>query len=300
LRNITLPQLSGEELNEAAKFKVKRHLPFSVDDAYVEVSDRQPGDRDENQCLVIAVPKAVIDSRAEALVWAGLNPVRAELEGQAILRVVEQKLSRKGALWRDASLTIIDVGATFTHMYVVQNQRLQFIRGVKFGSESLYRAVATRMEVTVAEAVALVDGPNTKLSPEGVLGFQGEREIALVDLSAELDRLLREVQRLMRYFRSLHAERSYAGILDHAVLCGGFVGLSGFGEFLERNLQLKVEHARPIAGLMTRFNQETFNSVSNRQEAYTVVMGLAMSGIDRDQAVWGGAETSEFRWTRTG
>jgi type IV pilus assembly protein PilM len=300
LRWVHLPNLQGDELREAAKFKVRKHLPFPLDTAYIEVST-MGGEFDRDApSLIVAVPKRIVDSRAEAIINAGITPIRAELEAQAILRIVERKLNRKSALWRDASLTIIDFGATNTHMYVVQNQQLQFIRGVKFGSAMFHDAVSAALNVSPEDAEAMLHDPFTKLNENGILTVPYDNSFALVNLTNELEKLTKEVWRLMRYFRSLHPERSYAGILDQAILVGGLVGLNGFSRFLESKLGLRIEFARPIAGMMTRFNQETFANVSNRQEAYTVVMGLALAGLSQNELRRSQAEGArEYNWIRS-
>lgn len=298
LRWVHLPNLEGQELKEAARFKVRKHLPFPLESAYIEVAQADSIEKDVAS-LIVAVPKKVVDSRAEAILNAGIVPVRAELEAQAILRIVERKLNRKSALWRDASLTIIDFGATNTHMYVVQNQQLQFIRGVKFGSAMFHEAVSKGLNVSPEDAESMLHDPFTALNEEGILTLPYDNSIALVNLSTELEKLTREVWRLMRYFRSLHPERSYAGILDQAILVGGLVGLHGFSNYLERKLGLRIEFARPIAGMMTRFNQDTFANVSNRQEAYTVVMGLALAGLSQNKLNRSQAEGGrEYNWIR--
>jgi type IV pilus assembly protein PilM len=300
LRWLSLPNLPREELIEAAKFKVRKHLPFPVESAYIEAAIPNNEGSDETSALVIAVPRHIVDSRAEAILHAGLVPVRAELEAQAILRVVERRLNRRSALWRDASLTIIDLGSSNTHMYVVQNQQLQFIRGVKFGSQMFHDAVSEGLNLSSEVTEELLHDPRTRLSGEGILTIPLDDSYAIVNLTVELEKLTKEVLRLMRYFRSLHPERSYAGILDQAVLCGGLVGLPGFAEYLEKNLGLRIEFARPIAGMMTRFSRESFASVSNRQEAYTIVMGLSLAGLNQRtlnrKQVEGGRE---FNWSRT-
>ncbi|MEQ1821074.1 MAG: type IV pilus assembly protein PilM [Fimbriimonadaceae bacterium] len=300
LRWLNLPLLVGSELRQAAQFKVKRHLPFPVESAYVEASIPEIADGESTgQSLVIAVPRAVIDSRAEALEAAGLRSYGAELEGQAILRVVERRLNQESALWRDASLTIIDVGANNTHMYVVQNQRLQFIRGVKFGTQRIAEAVANELKVSLAEGEALLSQADTQVWSEGLVKVRQGDVYKFVYVIAELEKLTREFLRLMRYFRSLHPERSYAGILDHVLLCGGLAGLHGFSEYLEDVLGLRVERARPFGGVVGTFTKQTFETIANRQESYTVAMGLALSGIRRQNQE---EETQnvrrEYGWTR--
>lgn len=300
LRWITLPILKGEELREAAKFKVKRHLPFPVESAYIEASEPITKDgADAAECLVIAVRRDVIDSRAEAVECAGLLPLGAELEAQAILRVVERRLQEQSPLWRDASLTIIDLGATNTHMYVVQNQRLQFLRGVRFGSEGFSTAVAAELVIPKHAADELIGQATTELAPDGILHLESDGLPVRISVESELDKLTREFLRLLRYFRSLHPERSYAGILDHVLLCGGLAGMRGFAEYLQKSLGLRVERARPFTGMIGKFSKDSFENISTRQEAYTVAMGLALSGLEGGNQLRGeNRARREFIWAR--
>ncbi|MCB8932594.1 MAG: type IV pilus assembly protein PilM [Fimbriimonadaceae bacterium] len=300
LRWLNMPLLEPDELREAARFKVKRHLPFPVEDAYVEASPPESVDEEgQGPALIIAVRRDVVDSRAEGLECAGLEPIGAELEAQAILRVAERRLGEQSALWRDASLTIIDVGATNTHMYVVQNQQLQFIRGVKFGANLISQTVADALDLATEEADALLSRPETVLNPDGVLHLCVEGLPACMRIQPALERLTREFLRLLRYFRSLHPERSYAGILDHVLVCGGLASLNGFAEYLEQELGLRVERARPFAGTIAKFSKSSFENVVNRQEAYTVVMGLALSGLESTRKDQGEAGLGhQFAWSR--
>lgn len=298
LRWVGMPVIAPEETRSAARFKVQRHLPFPTSAAYIEACPADDGgDLSNAQHLVIAVRREVIDSRAETLETAGLLPIRAELEAQAILRVVENKMQSKSPLWRDASLTIIDVGSESTHMYVVQKQRLQFLRGVRFGSSMFINVISKELGISYETAEAIFSEPETELVPEGILKLNWQGETVLVGVRAELDKLTREFLRLFRYFRSLHPERSYAGILDHLLLCGGIAALSGFAQFLGISLGLRVEPARPFSGMICTFNRESFRTVSRQQDSYSVAMGLALSGLkstqsgtrheyDRNEYVW--------------
>lgn len=300
LRWVNLPDLPKEELREAARFKVKKHLPFPVEGAYVEATPPIIADGSgQGQSLVIVVKKAIVDSRAEVLEYAGIEPVAAELEAQAILKVVDRKMSEKGALWRDASVTIIDLGSSNTHMYVVQNRQLQFMRGIRFGSERIANTVASQIGVEYEEVERAIGREGAELGRDGVLMISIDDKPAMAYIRQDLDKLTLEFLRLLRYFRSLHPERSYSGILDHVIVCGGLAGLKGFAEYLYEALGLRVERARPFAGMVGRFKRDTFESIVNRQEAFTVVLGLALSSLESHS----GARSSdhaarEFVWTR--
>ena len=301
LRWVQLPSLPADDLRDAARYKVKRHLPFPVHSAYVEATQPLTNDGEElGQSLVIAVPRDIIDSRAEAIEYAGLLPAAAELEAQAILRVVERRLNEQSALWRDASLTIIDIGMNNTHMYVVQNQRLQFIRGVRFGSAGILHKVSKELGVSFAEAEAGLSSGEAELWTDGIIKIPINGQPAFVYVDHEMEKLTREFMRLLRYFRSLHPERSYAGILDHALICGGLASLTGLSEYLHSALELRVELARPLTGLVGKFDRESFQTITRRQEAYTVVIGLALSGLQGQTLAKGESDGGrEFAWTRT-
>jgi len=300
LRWVTLPKLSGDELREAARYKVKRHLPYPVDLAYVEATPPAVDEgQSQGQSLVIVVKKSVVDSRAEVLEHAGIVPISAELEAQAILRIVERKLNEKGALWRDASVTIIDMGSTNTHMYVVQNRQLQFMRGIRFGSERIARSVATETGLPYEEVEQAIGREGAELSPDGMLSIALDGDIVLANVKQDLDKLTVEFLRLLRYFRSLHPERSYAGILDHMIVCGGLAGLRGFAEYLHEALGLRVERAKPFSGMVGRFKRETFESIVNRQEAFTVVLGLALSNLESEASDRSSERVArDFVWSR--
>jgi len=300
LRWVSLPYMTGDDLREAARFKVKRHLPFPVDAAYVEATiPAIEGDETQGQSLVIVVKRDVVDSRAEVLEHAGIIPLAAELEAQAILRIVERKLQERSALWRDASVTIIDLGSMNTNMYVVQNRRLQFMRGIKFGSERIARSAATELSLPYEAIERAIGREGAEVSLDGMLSLEVEDQAARVNIHADLDKLTLEFLRLLRYFRSLHPERSYAGILDHVIVCGGLAGLRGFAEYLHEALGLRVERARPFSGMAGRFNRDTFESIVNRQEAFTVVLGLALSSLSTDAETRGAVDAArEFVWTR--
>ncbi len=300
LRWVSLPLLPPDELREAARFKVRRHLPFPVSEAYVEATLPETVDEEQHgQSLVIVVRREVVDSRADVLEYAGIYPQGAELEAQAVLRIVELKLNERSALWRDASVTIIDVGSVNTHMYVVQNRRLQFMRGIKFGSDRIARGVAVELDVPVEDVERAIGREGALLTPDGMLHLQIGEEQATVSVAQDLDKLTLEFLRLLRYFRSLHPERSYSGILDHVIVCGGLSGLRGFAEYLHEALGLRVERARPFAGMVGRFQRDTFDSIVNRQEAFTVVLGLALSSLASSNRAKGARHDSrEYVWSR--
>lgn len=299
LRWIMLPNVASAERRAAARFKVKRHLPFPVEDAYIESTAPPTTDEGVAPSLVIAVRRETIAQRVEPLTYAGLKPVAAELEAQGVLRIVDRRLQERSRIWRNASLTVLDVGFDRTQMYVVQNQELQFLRSVRFGISHLAESLADALDLSVEQAEARLSQPGSRLRADGKLVMDTASETAIVDLSPVLDRLTRECMRLLRYFRSLHPERSYAGILDHMALSGGAAALRGLAEYLSSVLQMHVEPVRPFAGLAASIDGDAFRELALSQEAYTVALGLALSGLQGGTIVKEGENEGRFHWQRS-
>ena len=299
LRWVSLPQLPPDEHRVAASYKVKKHLPYPIEDAYLSTTPVQLMDEDGlGESLVISVPRHVIASRAIATERAGLKPVAAQLEAQALLRILERGLTHRSPLLRDASMTVVDIGGSNTEMYVVQNQKLQFIRSVRFGSTRIARKVAEELSVSESLASKMLANPDGHLDAEGILTLPYEGQSIKVSVKSELDVLLKEIARLMRYFRSLHAERSYAGILDHMMLCGAFANLSGLSEYLEQQLKVRIEPLEPFAGMTINVSNEAFEFASANQNSFAVAVGLALSQFDVEDMEETEDVNNDFVWAR--
>ncbi|HVT11079.1 MAG TPA: type IV pilus assembly protein PilM [Fimbriimonadaceae bacterium] len=299
LRWVSLPQLPPAEHRIAASYKVKKHLPYPIDDAFLSTTPVHETNEDGiGESLVISVPRQVIASRASAVERAGLNPVAAELEAQAILRILERSLTHRSPLLRDASMTIIDVGGAKTEMYVVQNQKLQFIRSVRFGSTRICNRIADELSVSESLGHAMLANPEGHVDADGILTLPYEGQSIKISIKAELDVLLKEIARLMRYFRSLHAERSYAGILDHMMLCGGFANLAGLGDYLAEQLKVRIEPLEPFGTMTFNVSNEAFELASQSQNSFAIAVGLALSQFDSEEIEETEDVNNDFIWAR--
>lgn len=299
LRWVSLPQLPPDEHRVAASYKVKKHLPYPIDDAYLSTTPVQVLDEEGvGESLVISVPKQVIASRAFAIERAGLKIAAAELEAQALLRILERGLHHRSSILRDSSMTIIDVGGSATDMYVVQNQKLQFIRSVRFGSARIARKIAEELLISESLGSSMLSNRDGYLDAEGILSLPYEGHTIKLKIKTELDTLLKEIGRLMRYFRSLHAERSYAGILDHMMLCGGFANLNGLSEYLETQLKVRIQPLEPFDGMTFNVSNEAFELASHSQNSFAIAVGLALSQFDTEEIQETEDVNNDFIWAR--
>lgn len=291
---ISMPEMPADDYQAAVQLRSKKLFDLDGGPWTVCGAEPMPTSSDESvDALVIAVESAIVESRAETIASAGLLPTGAELEAQALLRLLDRTLERKNSPTREGSWTVVDLGLKRTQMLVVQNQRLQFHRGVRFGGNRFEAKLVENLALSNDEAVAQLYHEMSHLTPEGMFITAERRH---VDMSQPLEALIREFTRLLRYFRSLHPERSYGGVLDNVLLCGGLSALSGLGEALQARLGLKVETLRPFSGLKIDLTTAQYLSVMRRQACFAVATGLALSGLQTPKQQ--GRSDDEFVWRR--
>lgn len=277
--DLALPPMPPEELNEAARFRLKKSSPFSLEDAYVETMAFPDIDEDGNRStLAIASPKAVVDSRADTLAFAGLEPIAAETDAQSILRVIHRRAARLDSLERDSSLTVIDVGEEATAMYVVRQRRLRFMRTVKFGIVDLHRRILS--VVPEGDPVEILSAPSTAVLRNGHLEFQWAGQTKTIPIHDEMARLTKEVSRLLRYFQSMHPERSYRGLLDTMLMCGDLAATPGFLEYFASEFSFKADLLKPLFEVNMGVHTRIRDVAEANETKFVTATGCLLLGME--------------------
>lgn len=294
IRWVSMPEMPTHDFHAAVQMRARKVFDDTGAETTVRGSDPVPSFKQEGiDSLLISVATNVLETRAEAVAGAGLRPTNAELEAQALLRMLNRTLSRRNSPTREGSWTMVDFGMKRTQMLVVQNQRLQFLRGVRFGGSRFEAKLVENLGLSNDDAVAHLHHEKSFLSPEGHFVTPERKH---VDMSQPLEALMREFTRLLRYFRSLHPERSYGGVLDNVMLSGGLSGMPGLSEAVEARLGLRVEVLRPFSGLRIDLETQEYLSVMQKQASFATATGLALSGLDESHKE--GRSADEFVWRR--
>lgn len=247
---ISLPRMSRGEMRAAAAFEATKFLTYPVEkaDLGIVASEESAGDDSGSvRALLIAAPREVGRSRAETLEMAGLGVAGAELESFAILRTLRDSEGAPGVLWRGQSVAYVQLGHRVSNLCVLQDTDLRFVRGIAWGGERLTQALAVQIGCDAHKAQEIKERADSTIDANGVFHWQEDGKPHQTEaFLPELDRLRREIQRLLNYYRSLFPERSYEGILDKIALCGGAAGLNGLGDYFGRVIQASVSIQNPL------------------------------------------------------
>lgn len=304
VRWIDLPRMDHENLRAATRFEARKYLPYPVDHAEVEIVPMEQAGAEEEgrmRALLAAAPRAVVRSHAETLEMAGLEVASVELEPLALLRAQNAPHVQQGALWRGQPIAYVQLGEESSGMCVVQDMNLRFVRAISWGGVRLTQALVTALGCTAEEAQAIKEQDDATLDENGRFSWsEGEARRETDAMGAELERLHREIQRLLNYYRSLFPERSYEGILDRVILCGGTADLDGLARYFAKTLQVEVMVRNPFHSLASRLSSGGFKAIEGRGASFVVAIGLALGELQAAQR----AERSrsrgsgEFIWRR--
>ncbi|MDQ2799965.1 MAG: type IV pilus assembly protein PilM [Armatimonadota bacterium] len=306
VRSLELPDMKADELRQATRFEARKYLPFPAETAEIVIAPMGQTLDSEGvphlRALLAAAPREVVRSRAETLEMAGLEVAAVEIEPVALMRAFHVNQSSRNTFWLGQPCVHLHLGQKSSGMCVVQDTHLRFVHKISWGSFRLTQALATSLSCTVAEAQAIEESPDAVLNPDGTFAWgEADKRQETRALAPELERLSREMQRLLNYYRSLFPERSYEGILDRLILSGGRADLRGLHRFFSEMFQIEVVARNPFQTFETHLSGSSFAAIEGRNHCFAVAIGLALGDLHRT-ARTSGAKTGqprEFVWRKT-
>lgn len=226
-RTFTMPASTEKNLAEAVLLEVDQYIPLpsetlSIDSQVIERN------KDTITVLMAAIARAVINNTVTAVESAGLQVALIEPGMSAVGRVLTA--TENG----DLPTIIVDIGPASTDIAVLDKGYIQVTGGVAIGGNTFTLEIAHKLGVELENAhqLKVLNGMNS-----------GPRQKKLVDaLSPSLDRILAEVQKVMRYYQErVNADRK----LEQVLIVGSGSNLPGIGEYFTNSLVMPARVASP-------------------------------------------------------
>lgn len=305
VRSIDLPAMDGDALRTATRFEARKYLPYPVDQAEVviiplgQTTDSEGTPR--MRALLAAAPRAVVRSRAETLEMAGLEVASIDIEPLSLMRAFSIHDTQQGMIRGGQPFVYVHLGQKSSGMCVIQDTNLRFVHAISWGSSRLTQALATSLDCTPEEARAIKESRDAAISLDGNFswGTPDDRHESGV-LMPEFERLGREMQRLLNYYRSLYPERSYEGILDRLIISGGEANVKGINSFFSELFKLEVIVRNPFQSFETRLQSASFLAIDGHNHSFSVAIGLALGSLHSTAALKQSSARSaqEIVWRR--
>ncbi|MCA1597323.1 MAG: type IV pilus assembly protein PilM, partial [Chloroflexi bacterium] len=238
-RPIRLPRMNEAQLRKAVLFKA-REAPTStpIEEMIVEydVHDTDSTSTDLDIFLV-AAPKNIVESRADAVAEAGLVVEAVDLEGFALMRaLVEGSLDSHH---RNRTVAIVAIGHTYTEFNIVTHGTFSFPRSIPIGGMHFDQTLKSSLGLDdqgVQELKHLMD-VRSLLTADPYAANSSPEHL----LRPSLEELVREITRSINYYQSQFAEGTPDATVDHVLICGGGARMNGIEEYMTTKLRIDVQ-----------------------------------------------------------
>jgi type IV pilus assembly protein PilM len=273
---IQLPRTPDKDLRRTVMFEARAHVPFDISDCVVEYQVLDPKAKGpQMRVLLVVVRREAVDSRVEAIVAAGLNPVIVDAEQFASMR--SQIYGHRDAATFAQTIALIRIGASFTEMTMVRNGAFVLPRTIAIAGNSLTKAIASAMrsDPEQAEAFKLEHGIAATREEAATLEPTARQVSQLI--SPTLEEIVRDVRRSFNFLAAQFQLDPSQPVVNKVVLTGGTARLRNLDRYLEAQLGARVEMGdvfRDLAIQTSRFDPALLAQLA---PIMPVAMGLALT-----------------------
>ncbi|MBI4065307.1 pilus assembly protein PilM [Candidatus Gottesmanbacteria bacterium] len=141
-RETTMPKVPFEEVHEAIGWQTTNLFPFPKEDIYFDWKILQ-SDKKEYQLAVVAVQKSVLDPLVDAILHAGLKPLRFEPDASAIARLVH--------LQNDTYALVTDINPRGAYVTLVEGEKAIFTTAISLSSTDTHDIYLANIAQSIKE-----------------------------------------------------------------------------------------------------------------------------------------------------
>jgi type IV pilus assembly protein PilM len=262
VKNILVPPMSDEELEESIDWHAEEHIPFDIADVSLDyqIVGKTP---DSLHVLMAACKRDSVANIKQAIQLAGKLPVIIDVDAFALQNCYEVNYEPQA----DQTVALLNVGASTSNINIVQGARSIFTRDVAFGGNQYTSALQKEFGLTFEHAEQL---KRTGKAP----GEDEARSLAPIFESVS-DMLALEVQKTFDFYRAT----SDTGQVQKILLSGGGSKLPGIADFLAERFAVAVEFLDPFRKIKINGRRYDPDYLSAVVPEMAVAVGLALRGV---------------------
>ena len=265
VKNIVLPQMSEEELQESFSWHAEEHIPFDIAD--VSLDYELTGNSSESLHVLMAACKSdKIANMKQAIQLAGKQPVVIDVDAFALQNCYEINYSPAA----NEIVALLNIGASTMNINILKGSRSVFARDASVGGSHYTSLLQKELGLSFEQAEAVKRGQPL---PTGIDARPIEPIIATVS-----DILALEVRKTMDFYRATAGEGEEA--IQKILLAGGGSKLPGLADYLAKRFEIEVEVFDPFKAIEVdekKFDPEYMREIVPEM---AVAVGLALRGVE--------------------
>lgn len=265
IKNIVLPVMTREELEESIDWHAEEHIPYDLAD--VSLDYQVTAETDEATYVLIAACKRDrIDNVKQAIQLAGKQPLVIDVDTFALQNCYELNYHPE----EDDVVTLLNIGASTMNVNIVKGTRSLFTRDITVGGSQFTDVLQRSLGLNFQDAEAM------KRGADNVVPDTDEKSIEpLMNNVTEI--VAMEIQKTFDFYRATTDDNET--IVQKILISGGGSKLAGLADELSRRLELPVEMLNPFRSIRIdekQFDPEYINEIVPEM---AVAVGLAMRGV---------------------
>ena len=265
VKNIIVPQMTREELEESIDWHAEEHIPFEISDVSLDYQVVGSG-TDSLHVLMAACKRDFVANLKQAIQLAGKHPAVIDVDAFALQNCYEVNYEPAD----NAVVALLNVGASTMNINILRGVRSVFTRDVSVGGNQYTSLLQKEMGLTYEQAEQVKRGG---AAPAGVESVDIDGALETVS-----DMLALEISKTFDFYRATAEDGD--GTVQRILISGGGSKLKGLPEYLSNRFEMPVERLDPFRKIKVdarRFDPDYMREVVPEM---AVAVGLALRGVD--------------------
>ena len=265
IKNIVLPAMSAEELEESIDWHAEEHIPYDLADVSLDYQVTA-NNGDSTNILIAACKRERIDNIRQAVQLAGKEPYVIDVDTFALQNCYELNYQPDDS----QVVTLLNIGASTMNVNIVKGTRSLFSRDITVGGSQFTDVLQRSLGLNFQQAEAVKRGV-----ADAVDGLEEKSIEPLMNNVTEI--VAMEIQKTFDFYRATTEDNET--VVQKILISGGGSKLAGLSQELSARLELPVEVLDPFRSIKVDTKKFDPEYLSEIVPEMAVAVGLAVRGV---------------------
>jgi type IV pilus assembly protein PilM len=264
IKNIVLPPMSREELEESIDWHAEEHIPYDLADVSLDYQVTAENS-DATHVLIAACKRERIDNIRQAIQLSGRQPVVIDVDTFALQNCYEVNYQPR----ESDVVTLLNIGASTMNVNIVKGTRSLFTRDITVGGSQFTDVLQRSLGLSYQQAEAVKRGAQT---------MPGVEEKSIEPLISNVTEIVaNEIQKTFDFYRTTSDDNHT--VVQKILISGGGSKLQGLASELSARLELPVEVMNPFRNIRVDNRKFDAGYMNEIMPEMAVAVGLAIRGV---------------------
>lgn len=265
IKNIVLPPMSQDELEESIDWHAEEHIPYDLADVSLDYQITGTT-ADSTHVLIAACKRERIDNIRQAVQLAGKTPVVIDVDTFALQNCYEANYHPDD----NQVVTLLNIGASTMNVNIVKGTRSLFTRDITVGGSQFTDVLQRSLGLSFQQAEAVKRGVTNAADDIDEKSIE-----PLMNNVTEI--VAMEIQKTFDFYRATTEDNQT--VVQKILISGGGSKLRGLAQDLSARLELPVEVLDPFRNIKVDAKKFDPDYLSEIMPEMAVAVGLAMRGV---------------------